>query len=1287
MPSKQFQSFASGLAILVGAILTSAGTTYAAPLYWDLNGTAPGSGGPTPSGIWDDTTANWSTSADGVLTTGTYVAGSDVFLSAGIDATGTYTITVAPNPPNSTPALNSLNFQEGHIVIAPTTVGLSAESITFSGNTAATINVQNMDSTIRTKISAGGNGSNNIATGLIKTGVGKLALDFSSAGVGNYFNLTGRNLTINGGTVEITSSGAGAGANQLGATGVIINSGGTFRYGTSSGNTVSDSLVFTINTGGTLAGGGDQVGGFQGTGLIQVSGNFNLAGATATFGGLITGTGSLTYSAVTGTNFQTLTGVNTYTGNTSALAGVTGTGGIRLGNKRAAQNSTLNLVNTAVTTVNISFSSGIGTFVVGGLQGTSNLVLQDAGATAITLQAGNNDTATNYSGVLSGSGGLTKIGLGTLALSGTNTYTGDTTINAASHNAAGGGAVSSTTAATLQLNFNGTGAPAANIVNSASRLVLGGGRLLASGNNTANASQTFSSTQLNAGRSYVTVALGTGNNGTVVNLGNITRDAGSLVEFTLPGQPQSTTNGITTTRSNDASGILGAWAVTGADWAVNSAGTGLGNIAAYAGYSTFTTGDLVSSATSNVLVNNTETALSTAAGITDVNTLMVRNSLADGATVNRTLDVAAGETLRVGATGGIWNQGAGTLTIGTAVNVGTLTAGGAAGVGGEILVHTTGAGEVTVNSAITDNGVGNAVSLVKTGGGGQLTLNGTNTYTGGTFVTQGRLRVSTSASLGSGTVTVMPGGQAWLNASSVFSNNFVISGTGIGEGTNGVGPGAIRLANGTTLGKADGSTTVMLATDARIGGNSSTATVAAKITGDYAIDFTSGGGTGTGASIFTLTNTGNDFTGNLSLNGIVGTGALIATYSAFGASPVTVRLGASEVIPNGVNKGNVVLTGGAAGSIVTLDLNGNSETVNGLVSQGTAANTFVTNNASGTGTATLTLGDNNATAIFGGTIKDGATAKVALTKVGEGLQTLNGTNTYSGPTTISKGILQAAGTNVLSANSAVVIANDPTAMLSLTNTSVDFSQTIGSLAGGGTVNLGTSAATPAAGAVLTTGGDNSSTTYSGTIVGAGGLTKQGTGTFTLSGANTYLGPTRVNSGTLLVAGSITGTSGVNVTAGAFGGTGVVTGPVTVATGASLQGGDGLAAGDNLEINGDVNLASNAVIKLTLGVGLTHSTLTRNGGSWVFDSNLLFTFTGTGFTTGTYDNIITGLTGGEAWLADLSGWQITNAEVTGTFTKDLSNNIDLTITAVPEPGALLSLSGGLALLLGLRRRRR
>jgi len=114
--------------------------------------------------------------------------------------------------------------------------------------------------------------------------------------------------------------------------------------------------------------------------------------------------------------------------------------------------------------------------------------------------------------------------------------------------------------------------------------------------------------------------------------------------------------------------------------------------------------------------------------------------------------------------------------------------------------------------------------------------------------------------------------------------------------------------------------------------------------------------------------------------------------------------------------------------------------------------------------------------------------------------------------------------------------------------------TVGSIEGSGQVILS------GAGNVttLSIGSNNSSTTFSGLIQdggNAGSIGKIGTGTLTLSGANTYTRGTTISSGILLVSnvtGSGTGTAGVSVNAGTLGGSGIIAGAVTVGTNTGVQ---------------------------------------------------------------------------------------------------------------------------------------
>ena len=110
----------------------------------------------------------------------------------------------------------------------------------------------------------------------------------------------------------------------------------------------------------------------------------------------------------------------------------------------------------------------------------------------------------------------------------------------------------------------------------------------------------------------------------------------------------------------------------------------------------------------------------------------------------------------------------------------------------------------------------------------------------------------------------------------------------------------------------------------------------------------------------------------------------------------TLKLGNAAALPHGAGKGFVRVDG-------TLDLNGFSTTMNGLLGTGT-----VTNSAAGS--ITVTAGDTNASSVFSGIIQDGA-GQIGLTKTGAGTLTLSGLSTYTGKTIIQEGTLYLGLTN------------------------------------------------------------------------------------------------------------------------------------------------------------------------------------------------------------------------------------------------------------------------------------
>jgi autotransporter-associated beta strand protein len=497
---------------------------------------------------------------------------------------------------------------------------------------------------------------------------------------------------------------------------------------------------------------------------------------------------------------------------------------------------------------------------------------------------------------------------------------------------------------------------------------------------TAVAGGNITNSSTNAQTVGIPVALSVGNHsisttagaGTLNLTGTLTRATGSTLVFTKGGGDINL-NGSSLT--NNTAGILGCWASIGDSWASLD---GSGNVIPYTGYTGITGGAVpLSSANLNFRHTGTTAAL-TAANGTTVNSFTFNSGIAPTLTITG--------TMKLGNRGGIFRTS--TSTGVATVAGGLLTANG----GGEITLvdaHLTATGNNLLISSVISNDGPNVVSVNILG---YLNITGANTYTGGTFVNQGRIQTGNIGALSTGPVTISPGGSVFYNNAGNWANNLFVSGIGSTEAGTGnpAGPGAFRL--GTT---ANITGTVTLQGNTRVTSSSSTSAgpvISGRITGTGALELVPFANS---SALINLSNanlaTPNDWTGPLTINTISDTRAL------------TLKLGAEEQIPNA---SDVTLTGA---NVSTWNLNGFDETIAGLNAPA-GSNHVVTNLAAAGADSILTVGTGNASGDYGGKFQDvlgGGTLN--LVKNGSGKQVMRGFVAYSGTTTVNGGTLEMVG--------------------------------------------------------------------------------------------------------------------------------------------------------------------------------------------------------------------------------------------------------------------------------------
>jgi autotransporter-associated beta strand protein len=830
----------------------------------------------------------------------------------------------------------------------------------------------------------------------------------------------------------------------------------------------------------------------------------------------------------------------------------------------AASAGSASITNGAGSTLDVSGMTAPGGLAIGSLAGGGAVVL---GGTRLTLGGTNANDA--ISGTVSdkgsffpqpgtGTGGaIVKVGSGTLTLTGANSYTGGTTV----------------AAGTLSVNNASGSATGTGAVQ-----VQGGAALTGSGTIAGDVSLDKGGV-LSAGNAGVANGVGT------LTTGSLSLAGGAVLNYDLgeAGVAGGTFNDLINVNGNlQLDGTLNVAQTAGGKF-----GAGLYRLINYTGTLTDNGLDIGTAPTD---ASNLQVQTSVAQQVNLVNSDGVALNLWDGASSANFNDgkIAGGAgTWRAGSPGDNWTDAAGmangtwkqdgfAIFTGTAgnVTVDNTGAGGAVRIGGAQFAvdgYSIGGDALTISAPATvvrvGDGTGASAGMTATIGaaiggagglvkddGGTLVLGGANTYAGGTTVKGGILQISADNNLGAaGTGLALDGGTLRIapDVAPVFSARSVLLGAG---------GGTIDLSN-------------------------SLYGVSGPITGTGLLTVTGKGGT----------------LGLVSANGY--SGGTVLKDGARITTTVSGVLGSGAVQQQGNGTVLSLLGSASAGS--------NAYTV-GRAASADSRNTLSFSQSATAGSATIALNGTGWSSAGSNALQFGVDASAGASTIGNhgGAINLFG-NASAGTAAITNGdkSLLAFGMNA-SAGSATIanqagglvrfVDNATGAKASITSAVGGTLDVSGMTAAGGTAGGTAVGALSGAGAVvlgatqLTLGGLNANDVVSGTVsdkgsmfaqpgTGTGGaIVKVGSGTLTLTGANSYTGGTTVAAGTLRVnnaSGSATGTGAVQVQGGAtLTGSGTITGAVTVGKGGILAAGN---SPGTLTL-GALTLAAGATLNYELG---------------------------------------------------------------------------------------------------------